>query len=100
MGEKKVITINYVTEYKVYELDWELLSGKQIVGTSFWDDTMVFYSDTLTRDQLIEYRDFLDDVIDADVANGKDAWDEACDDKEGYTKYIFDTEQVTIILVQ
>lgn len=99
MEQKNIIEIGFTSEYKVYDLNWEYLSGKNFCMTSFWDDTVLLISDTLTHEELKGYYNLLEDMIDAATANGKDAWEEAEVPESDYQVYLFDAVAVSIKLV-
>jgi hypothetical protein len=89
-----VITIGLASGEYVYDLNWEFLSGKHLCMTSWWDSTVLLYSETHTKEQLAEYRDKLDEKYKLETSDFWDPWE----DTETSLMYRFELDDVVILL--
>lgn len=89
---KEELVIKFLSEDKVYHIPWGDLSGMHFHFPGWWDNTVIIYHHTLSRDEL---KDICDWVQENCFIDGKDWEDYGVGDEMIYT---FDHPNFKLIL--
>jgi hypothetical protein len=86
--------VMFTSGVKVWDINWEYLSGKSIYRTDGWDNTLFFYSDKHTYKELEQYWDKIGDMF----IGGKDWEDFDTSEESDGSQYTFHLDGVTVVL--